>query len=559
MKKTVLIFLSLLLIISFGIPAYAEGAPSDEREEISVSIPEEFESVNISEEEKEIYANSTNDTVIKIFARCNFLSFARSKEQVIQYLQRSYHILPEDFEEAMQELVGRSSFPVTYYASIPDTWGIEPVYTLAPVETFWQPSFENYGDWRLIYNYAKNPSLIFGDEVDVYRVCCISEAYGLHQMGAYIDEGHQSRIGMYIYYETSIGDYVLFCEQSYANSGNTYLFSADEFFTYSQMCRDYDTWDEEWENTVGGAKTFPLPEYFGFTSHSIDAFRKKMNDAMKKKDSLYEFDWNKRIYTLQIFCNGAFFDGSLSGQAIEDIAFMPFLGASGDNNRVTRMYYDPSASSDYYRYDMHSYSTYCAVSKNKISWKNQSIWDGLYDYAVKPSLIFGDEVEVQNVYCFNADYKEFYDPTGFEYGHDCAIYYVTDYGDYVLYTPNTNEANGPVGALYMFPVDAFYEYTSALGAHVAAERAQGVTEYTRPSPEAFGFTSYALDSFVTPPEVTPEEPSAPAAPETPPVGEAPTTETPEGSFAYIWIPIAVAGAAVIGIAAFILVRKKRAK
>ena len=528
------------------------------REENSPSIPVEFESVKLSEEEKETYTASPSDTVIKIFARETFLGSVSSKEVILRHLKKAYTVLPEDEYECIQMILTSSleDFPVAYYASLSDEYGVKPTFTAAPVEGSFQPALADYGAWEQIKSYIVSPSVLFGDGVTVYRTVCISETYSLNPLGGNVPTSPTSqfctKIGIYVYYETSIGDYVLFAKQPKTGAVfDTYLFSAEEFFNYSNMIREYN---EEWyTRLLGDHGTFPsipTPEYFGFTSHGILDFKQKFPKAPIEGDSLYEYDQDNQQYILRIFCNEAFFDGSLSAMTVREIASLTFAGSSGHNNRVMRMYYDPSKIvdsiwGDYYRYDTHSYQTKCCETGYDIIWKNKSIWDTLYGYAVEPSMVFGDGVKVESVYCFTADYAEFYDPSGYDYGHGCAIYYVTSAGDFVLYTPNTNEENGPLGALYMFTAEEFFEYTSLLGDECARERREGKTEYTRSLPEALGFASHLLADFTLPTEQAPTPPAPPAEP------------TPE-PVSYVWIPVTAGVLVVLGgaCAVFILRRKK---
>ena len=524
--------LALVLMISHALPAYAAEA-QDDTSTFTEAEKAAFDSVKLSEEEKSAYAASPEDTVIKIYARHGipFLNKGTTIYEVLRNDEYQAEYLPH------LTLVGMQRFPVTYYMSIPPEG--EPSYALAPVDAPIQPGFQNYGDWTEISQYILDPSLLFGT-AKVSHVYCICASYSLNPLGYSnaFGPGWIGNNGMYVYYETAKGDFVLMVNQRSERVG-LYVLSAEQFNAYTAECYQYS------QNWVYDGSPLPPPTFFGYKATLSDFMQSNyapypcdsVTVSREERESLSIHDEDKPL--LKVFCNSAFFDGGMRQYTLQEIAAMEFVGRSGSNNRVTHMYFTPTREQ---RYTVKK--TVCAVTHVEIPWTNRSAWDGLYDYAVNPASIFGESIEVKNVYCFTEDYTEPYDKYGYDYGHGCAIYYVTSAGDFVLYTPNTNEENGPLGALYMFTAEEFFEYTSLLGDECARERREGKTEYTRSLPEAFGFASHLLADFTLPAEQAPAPPAEP---------------TPE-PVSYVWIPV-TAGVLVVlgGACAIIFIRKRKNK
>lgn len=67
------------------------------------------------------------------------------------------------------------------------------------------------------------------------------------------------------------------------------------------------------------------------------------------------------------------------------------------------------------------------VDRNKI----YPQWSLAYEYVLNPSIVFGEDVEIKNVYCLDAGARY----TAALLKQDIIIYYETDKGDFILYRP----------------------------------------------------------------------------------------------------------------------------
>ena len=83
--------------------------------------------------------------------------------------------------------------------------------------------FNGQYDPSNLYKYAVFSEMVFGHLVDVYKVYCFRSG---------------SRDGYFIYYVTSVGDYVLYANYWMADF-NLYLFKADEFCDYAKKVTLY--------------------------------------------------------------------------------------------------------------------------------------------------------------------------------------------------------------------------------------------------------------------------------------------------------------------------------
>ena len=77
-------------------------------------------------------------------------------------------------------------------------------------------------DWSEFYKYAVYPERVFGAFTEVYNVYCLN--------------GNASHDGVYIYYVTDKGDYVLYKE--FLSSSEQFLFPVEDFYVYAK-----DVWE----------------------------------------------------------------------------------------------------------------------------------------------------------------------------------------------------------------------------------------------------------------------------------------------------------------------------
>lgn len=82
-------------------------------------------------------------------------------------------------------------------------------------------SFKGKG-WKEFYTYAVSPELIFDASVKVYNTYCL--------------DGSSSHNGVYIYYATNNGDYVLYKE--FLSYEEMYLFPLEDFYEVAKIVQD---------------------------------------------------------------------------------------------------------------------------------------------------------------------------------------------------------------------------------------------------------------------------------------------------------------------------------
>ena len=81
-----------------------------------------------------------------------------------------------------------------------------------------------FDEWDGFYTYTIYPNLIFDSSVKVNKIYCL--------------DGSRAYDGVYIYYDTDHGAYVLF--KKYANAKETYLFPLSDFYEYTKAKEGVD-------------------------------------------------------------------------------------------------------------------------------------------------------------------------------------------------------------------------------------------------------------------------------------------------------------------------------
>lgn len=179
MKKIIILGLSILFIFNNLSIIYAST---------------KYDSLCLSEEEKEPIEEMAEDEIAHIVKLYN--------GGYMYYFANEYS-LDNLLDEALQ----------TYYLVVPkESLAYYMIYTDDGLEYFYA------SDWLDFYQYAVSPELVFDSSVEVLNVYCL--------------DGEPSWDGVYIYYVTSEGDYVLYKE--YLSAESTFIFPLEDFCQYAE-------------------------------------------------------------------------------------------------------------------------------------------------------------------------------------------------------------------------------------------------------------------------------------------------------------------------------------
>ncbi len=194
MKKYLLIFLTVILI--FGVP-------------ISIGATEKTDSVNIRSADMALLESASSDNVIKLYNGSYMRKFARrdSIEQMIVDSDEVYMVVPAFGSVEYKRISDGKANAVLYGAGLPDRNGF--------------------------FRWALQPGTVLGASVKVKNVYCLN--------------GEPSHNGVYIYYETDKGDYVLYKE--YLSASEQYLFELEEFYKFAEVVQ---ATKEKFKDSDGG-------------------------------------------------------------------------------------------------------------------------------------------------------------------------------------------------------------------------------------------------------------------------------------------------------------------
>ena len=197
LQRILCFFVALLILLSCTV--VASGAV-------------DYDSVNIPPDEFSSVQESKKDIVVKLYNSSYMKGFSQGKsveEMISTSLQTVYMVIEQPFKNN-----------ITYKAYYKDG----KLYDLA---------FPT--DWSEFYIYAISTDLVFDSSIKVNKVYCL--------------DGEPSHNGVYIYYETNKGDYVLFKE--YLTAEDTYLFPIEDFRDFAKaVCEE----NERNKGADGGEK-----------------------------------------------------------------------------------------------------------------------------------------------------------------------------------------------------------------------------------------------------------------------------------------------------------------
>lgn len=184
MKRSLILFVALCCMVS-TLPTVHASSTTD--------------SITLSENEYTDFKDNADDTVIKLYWKMCMPLFAESM---------TISDITSEVERAVYMVISQSgniSYK-QYYDGV-----------VRKISSGGVP------DWSEFSKYAINPSLVFGPLVTVMNIYCLS--------------GEQSHDGVYIYFETSKGDYVLYKE--YLSADKEYLFPVKDFYPFAKSVATY--------------------------------------------------------------------------------------------------------------------------------------------------------------------------------------------------------------------------------------------------------------------------------------------------------------------------------
>ena len=166
---------------------------------VSVSAEDNYDSVNIDPEELSLMKDSSDDTVVKLYGGMFMPDFAEKKniEEII------------NDDTSIDYMVISKNGNITY-----KNYRNGKINIINPAN--------GISDWSEFYKYAISPEKVFGYATEIYNVYCL--------------DGESSHDGVYIYYFTDKGEYVLYKE--YLSADEEYLIPIADFYNISKVIHE---------------------------------------------------------------------------------------------------------------------------------------------------------------------------------------------------------------------------------------------------------------------------------------------------------------------------------
>ena len=211
MRKLISLFLVVCCIASFIPNAYAVARN---------------DSLRISEDEITAVKDNNNQTILKLYAGSFMHCFAEGKgiAEIVSDRTASYMLISPNGE------IIYKNFRNGQVQKLNPSTGIS--------------------DWSNFYQFALEPNTVFDPSVDVQNIYCLN--------------GEPNHDGVYIYYETSSGDYILYKE--YLSASVTYLFPLDDFYKLAEIVSA-----ERKNNAYKLGGTTPIEELFDLSPYLFTA------------------------------------------------------------------------------------------------------------------------------------------------------------------------------------------------------------------------------------------------------------------------------------------------
>ena len=166
---------------------------------ILVSAEDNYDSVNIDSEELSLMKDSSDDTVVKLYGGMFMPDFAEKK--------KIEDIINDD--TSIDYMVISKDGNITY-----KNYRNGKINIINPAN--------GISDWSEFYKYAISPEKVFGYSTEIYNIYCL--------------DGEPSHDGVYIYYFTDKGEYVLYKE--YLSADKEYLIPIADFYDISKAVHE---------------------------------------------------------------------------------------------------------------------------------------------------------------------------------------------------------------------------------------------------------------------------------------------------------------------------------
>jgi len=171
---------------------------------ISTIAADREDSVNISEQTRLDMQDHPDDIVVKLYGGMFMHLFAQEADISEMLDQRtmydecaSYMVIPATSESVKYKRYHKGE--------------------VTRIEFFSTPA-----EWDKMYPYVEDPSKVLGESTTVTNIYCL--------------DGDPSHDGVYIYYVTDKGDYVLYKE--YLVADDMYLFPVEEFYAFAKVVHE---------------------------------------------------------------------------------------------------------------------------------------------------------------------------------------------------------------------------------------------------------------------------------------------------------------------------------
>lgn len=209
---------------------------------LSICAEGNYDSINIDPQERQTVQTSDDDTVIKLYSGIFIKVFSEKKE--INTIISGQNILEEIYMLKTDDVIKYKHFYNDTLVEITQT--------------------HHLSGWNQFSTYAISPDNVFDSSVTVNNIYCLS--------------GESSHDGVYIYYVTDKGDYVLYKE--YLSSDKEYLFPINDFYDFAKIVYD----DRVQNKDMEGSGT-PIEELLDLKTYEFDSNAYDTNSKATGSDS----------------------------------------------------------------------------------------------------------------------------------------------------------------------------------------------------------------------------------------------------------------------------------
>lgn len=193
---------------------------------VSIVAMETEDSIRISSDEMQVVQNTSQDIIVKLYGGYFMDDFNEEK--------RIGDIINNDDLHILYMIIGRRghiSYKHNYHGEIVKI-----------------SSSMLRSDWTDFHQYAISTGMVFDNSFEVNQVYCLN--------------GEPSHDGVYIYYSTNKGDYVLFKE--YLDSDEEYLFPLEDFYRFAKV-----VYEDRYLNRYKDGGGRPVNELFDMNQYTF--------------------------------------------------------------------------------------------------------------------------------------------------------------------------------------------------------------------------------------------------------------------------------------------------